>query len=153
ELRQSEMGQVFDTDRYPCLRYVIGDVRDRERVYRALDGVDVVIHAAALKHIRITEDNPIEAVRTNVLGAVNVIEAALDRKVRKVIALSTDKAAYPISLYGATKLCADKLFLAANRPTVGRHSTRFSVIRYGNFLGSSGSVLPVFLRMRPTGLL
>jgi len=152
ELKQREMSLAFGTDRYPCVRYVIGDVRDRDRVYRALDGVDIVVHAAALKQVPIAEDNPLEAVKTNVLGSANVIDAAIDRKVCRVIALGTDKAANPVSLYGATKLCADKLFLNADR-SAGRGATRFSVVRFGNFLGSSGSVLPLFQRMRPLGLL
>ena len=152
ELKQSEMRQQFDEDRYSCIRYFIGDVRDRDRLYRAFDAVDIVVHAAALKQVPAAEYNPIEAVRTNVLGAANVIDAAIDRGVKSVIALSTDKAANPINLYGATKLCSDKLFVAANNYS-GYHGTRFSVVRYGNVVGSRGSVVPFFLKMRPTGTL
>jgi UDP-N-acetylglucosamine 4,6-dehydratase/5-epimerase len=152
ELKQSEMQQVFSEDRYPAIRYFIGDVRDRDRLYRAFDGVDVVIHAAALKQVPAAEYNPIEAIRTNILGAANVIDAAIDRKVKSVIALSTDKAANPINLYGATKLCSDKLFVAGNNYS-GGHGTRFSVVRYGNVVGSRGSVVPFFLKMRATGRL
>jgi UDP-N-acetylglucosamine 4,6-dehydratase/5-epimerase len=152
ELKQSEMRQRFNESQYPCMRYFIGDVRDRDRLYRAFDGVDVVVHAAALKHITTAEYNPLEAVKTNVLGAANVIDAAIDRGVAKVVALSTDKAASPTSLYGATKLCADKLFVAANSYACV-HPTRFSVVRYGNVMGSRGSVIPLFQRLRPTGAL
>jgi UDP-N-acetylglucosamine 4,6-dehydratase len=152
ELKQSEMHSYLGEDRYPNIRYFIGDVRDRERLYRAFDGVDVVIHAAALKQVPAAEYNPIEAVKTNVLGAANVIDAAIDRGVAKVIALSTDKAASPINLYGATKLCSDKLFVAANSYS-GKHDTRFSVVRYGNVVGSRGSVVPLFLKKRASGKL
>lgn len=137
---------------HPCMRYFIGDVRDRDRLYRALDGVDILIHAAALKQVPACESDPIEAVKTNVLGAANIIDAAIDRNVKKVIALSSDKAVNPINLYGATKLCADKLFVAGNiysRVT----KTRFSIVRYGNVLGSRGSVIPVFQKLRSTGCL
>ncbi|HUQ18259.1 MAG TPA: UDP-N-acetylglucosamine 4,6-dehydratase (inverting) [Gemmatimonadaceae bacterium] len=152
ELKQFEMHAHLGEDRYPNIRYFIGDVRDRDRLYRAFDGVDVVIHAAALKQVPAAEYNPIEAVKTNVLGAANVIDAAIDRGVEKVIALSTDKAASPINLYGATKLCSDKLFVAANSYS-GMHRTRFSVVRYGNVVGSRGSVIPFFLKRRATGKL
>jgi len=152
ELKQFEMHLQFGEDRYPNIRYFIGDVRDRDRLYRAFDGVDVVVHAAALKQVPAAEYNPIEAVKTNVLGAANVIDAAIDRGVAKVIALSTDKAASPINLYGATKLCSDKLFVAANSYS-GRHKTRFSVVRYGNVVGSRGSVIPFFQQRRKTGKL
>jgi UDP-N-acetylglucosamine 4,6-dehydratase len=152
ELKQFEMRERFREDRYNCIRYFIGDVRDRERLYRAFDGVDIVVHAAALKQVPAAEYNPLEAVKTNVLGAANVIDAAIDRKVTKVIALSTDKAANPINLYGATKLCADKLFVAANRYS-GHQATRFAVVRYGNVVGSRGSVIPFFLKVRKTGIL
>ena len=152
ELKQFEMRQVFGEDRYPAIRYFLGDVRDRDRLYRAMDGVDIVVHAAAIKQVPVAEYNPLEAVKTNVLGAANLIDAAIDRDVKQVIALSTDKAANPINLYGATKLCADKLFVAANSYS-GRHSTRFAVVRYGNVLGSRGSVVPFFLKMRHTGTL
>ena len=152
ELKQYEMRDRFGEDQYKCMRYFIGDVRDRERLYRAFDGVDIVIHAAALKQVPAAEYNPIEAVKTNVLGAANVIDAAIDRNVKKVIALSTDKAANPINLYGATKLCSDKLFISANN-YAGYHGTRLSVVRYGNVFGSRGSVVPLFLKMRKTGVL
>jgi UDP-N-acetylglucosamine 4,6-dehydratase len=134
------------------LRYFIGDVRDRDRLYRAMDGVDIVIHAAALKQVPTAEYNPIEVIRTNVLGGANIIDAAIDRDVKKVIALSTDKAANPINLYGATKLCSDKLFVSANGYS-GHHGTRFSVVRYGNVMGSRGSVIPLFLQKRASGVL
>ena len=149
ELKQFEMRRLFDEKAYPAIRYFIGDVRDKERLYRAFDGVDIVIHAAALKQVPTAEYNPLEAVKTNILGAANVIDAAIDRKVKKVVALSTDKAANPVNLYGATKLCSDKLFVAANG--TGFHQTRFSVVRYGNVVGSRGSVIPYFLAQRPTG--
>ncbi len=152
ELKQHEMRHQFpDTDDSP-MRYFVGDVRDRDRLYRAFDGVDVVVHAAALKQVPTCEYNPLEAIKTNILGAANVIDAAIDRNVKKVIALSTDKAANPINLYGATKLCADKLFVAANSYS-GKHETRFSVVRYGNVVGSRGSVIPFFLKLRATGKL
>ncbi len=152
ELKQFEMRRLFDEKAYPSLRYFIGDVRDRERLYRALDGVDVVIHAAALKQVPAAEYNPMEAIKTNVLGASNVIDAAIDRKVKTVVALSTDKAVNPVNLYGATKLCSDKLFVAANNYS-GAGGTRFSVVRYGNVVGSRGSVIPFFLRAKKTGVL
>lgn len=152
ELKQHEMRQRFpDTGDSP-VRYFLGDVRDRNRLYRAFDGVDIVIHAAALKQVPACEYNPIEAVMTNVIGAANVIDAAIDREVSRVIALSTDKAANPINLYGATKLCSDKLFIAANNYS-GRHGTRFGVVRYGNVVGSRGSVIPMFLKQRENGVL
>ena len=152
ELKQFDMRQHFDEQRYPCMRYFIGDVRDRDRLYRAMDGVDVIIHAAALKQVPTAEYNPIEVIKTNVLGGANLIDAAIDRNVQKVIALSTDKAANPINLYGATKLCSDKLFVSANGYS-GHHGTRFSVVRYGNVMGSRGSVIPFFQQMRSTGIL
>lgn len=152
ELKQFEMHALWGEDKYPNIRYFIGDVRDRDRLYRAFDGVDVVVHAAALKQVPAAEYNPIEAVKTNVLGAANVIDAAIDRGVQRVVALSTDKAASPINLYGATKLCSDKLFVAANSYS-GGHTTRFSVVRYGNVVGSRGSVVPFFLQRRKTGKL
>ena len=147
ELKQYQMRQRFPESPDLPMRYFVGDVRDRERLYRALDGVDVVVHAAALKQVPSCEYNPLEAIRTNVLGAANLIDAAIDRNVSKVIGLSTDKAANPINLYGATKLCADKLFVAANNYS-GYHGTRFSVVRYGNVVGSRGSVVPYFLSLR-----
>lgn len=152
ELKQFEMSQLFSEERYECIRYFIGDVRDRERLYRAFDGVDIVVHAAALKQVPAAEYNPGEAIKTNVLGAMNVIDAAIDCSVKQVIALSTDKAANPINLYGATKLCSDKLFVAANNYS-GHQGTRFSIVRYGNVVGSRGSVVPFFLKMRETGVL
>jgi UDP-N-acetylglucosamine 4,6-dehydratase len=152
ELKQFEMRQRFSENQFPCLRYFIGDVRDRERLYRAFDGVDIVVHAAALKQVPACEYNPFEAVKTNILGAANIIDAAIDRGVKQVIALSTDKAANPINLYGATKLCSDKLFTAGNHYS-GPHATRFSVVRYGNVVGSRGSVVPFFLKQRETGVL
>jgi UDP-N-acetylglucosamine 4,6-dehydratase len=152
ELKQFEMRQQFNDNQYKCMRYFIGDVRDRDRLYRAFDGVDIVVHAAALKQVPAAEYNPGEAVKTNVLGAMNVIDAAIDCNVKQVIALSTDKAANPINLYGATKLCSDKLFIAANS-YVGHHETRFSIVRYGNVVGSRGSVIPFFMKMRETGVL
>lgn len=152
ELKQSEMRQVYPDDRHDCMRYFIGDVRDRDRLYRAFDGVDVVIHAAALKQVPTAEYNPLETIRTNVLGAANVIDAAIDCNVGSVIAISTDKAANPINLYGATKLCSDKLFVAGNN-YVGSRRTRFAVVRYGNVFGSRGSVVPLYLKLRETGRL
>ena len=147
ELKQFEMSQRFRSDKYPCIRFFLGDVRDKDRLYRAFDGVDIVIHAAALKQVPAAEYNPMEAVKTNVLGAGNIIDAAIDQNVERVVALSTDKAANPVNLYGATKLCADKLFVAANNYS-GYHRTRFSVVRYGNVVGSRGSVIPFFLGKR-----
>lgn len=152
ELKQFEMRQMFPEDKFPTIRFFIGDVRDRERLYRAVDGVDILVHAAALKQVPTAEYNPLEAVKTNVLGAANLIDAAIDRDVKQVIALSTDKAANPINLYGATKLCSDKLFTAANSYS-GAHSTRFAVVRYGNVVGSRGSVIPFFLKQRASGVL
>jgi UDP-N-acetylglucosamine 4,6-dehydratase len=152
ELKQYEMRGQFPETTYKEIRYFIGDVRDRDRLTRAFDGVDVVVHAAALKHVSACEYNPLEAVKTNVLGAANIIDVAIDANVKKVIALSTDKAANPVNLYGATKLCSDKLFIAANSYS-GHHETRFSVVRYGNVMGSRGSVIPLFLKMRSRGIL
>src|SRR5690606_27103553 len=151
ELKQFEMQQepIF---RSPKLRFFIGDVRDGARLRRALEGVDTVVHAAALKQVPAAEQNPMEAIKTNVLGAQNLIEAALDSNVRRVVALSTDKAAAPINLYGATKLCADKLFTAANQMR-GARDLRFSVVRYGNVMGSRGSVIPFFIEAREKGVL
>lgn len=149
ELKQYEMAQEFKDSR---LRFFIGDVRDKERLSRAFDGVDIVIHAAAMKHVEACEYNPFEAVKTNIYGAQNIIEVAIDRGVEKVIALSTDKAAAPVNLYGATKLASDKLFVAANS-YVGEKHTKFSVVRYGNVVGSRGSVIPFFAKMKETGRL
>jgi len=152
ELKQFEMRAQFPEGRHEAIRYFIGDVRDRDRLARAFDGVDIVVHAAALKHVTACEYNPIEAVKTNVLGAANIIDMAIDANVKQVIALSTDKAANPVNLYGATKLCSDKLFIAANNYS-GVHKTRFSVVRYGNVMGSRGSVIPLFMKLRSTGVL
>lgn len=152
ELKQFEMAQIFSDSKYPCMRYFIGDVRDKERLDRAFHGVDYIIHAAALKQVPAAEYNPFEAVKTNILGAENVINGAIDTGVKRVIALSTDKAANPINLYGATKLCSDKLFIAGNS-YVGRDQTTFSVVRYGNVVGSRGSVIPFFLKEKEKGVL
>lgn len=151
ELKQHEMRQVYD-DRTPGspARYFIGDVRDKERLLRAFRGVDVVVHAAALKQVPACEYNPFEAVKTNVLGAQHVIDAAIDTGVKRVMAISTDKAVNPINLYGATKLCAEKMFVQANA-YAGLHGTRFAVCRYGNVVGSRGSVIPLFLQQRRNG--
>ena len=147
ELKQYEMQQEFDD---PVMRYFIGDVRDKERLNQAMRSIDYVIHAAALKHVSAAEYNPMECIKTNIYGAENVISAALDNNVEKVIALSTDKATSPINLYGATKLASDKLFVAANN-VVGQRITRFSVVRYGNVVGSRGSVVPYFLKFIAEG--
>ncbi len=150
ELKQFEMQQKFN--KQPVLRYFLGDVRDKDRLYRAFKDVDIIIHAAALKQIPAAEYNPFEVIKTNVIGAQNIIEAAIDCGVKKVIALSTDKAANPVNLYGATKLCSDKLFVAGNSYT-GHQDTNFSVVRYGNVVGSRGSVIPFFLEQRCNGKL
>ena len=147
ELKQYEMQQKFDA---PCMRYFLGDVRDGERLRQAMRGIDYVVHAAALKQVPAAEYNPTECIRTNVTGAENVINAAIENGVEKVIALSTDKAASPINLYGATKLLSDKLFVAANN-LVGKHRTRFAVVRYGNVVGSRGSVVPFFRKLIADG--
>lgn len=152
ELKQYEMAQEFPDSRYPAMRYFIGDVRDVDRLHRAMEGIEVVVHAAALKQVPAAEYNPFECIKTNVLGAQNVIEACLDAGVRRVVALSTDKAAAPVNLYGATKLCSDKLFTAANN-IKGQRDLRFSVVRYGNVMGSRGSVIPFFLEQCKTGVL
>ena len=150
ELKQFEMSQTHSMSQYPCIRYFIGDVRDKERLNRAFQGVDYVIHAAAMKQVPAAEYNPFEAVKTNIIGAQNVINVAIDQGVKKVMALSTDKAANPINLYGATKLCSDKLFIAGN--TYGsRKDTIFSVVRYGNVVGSRGSVIPYFMKFKNNG--
>ncbi|HYI07941.1 MAG TPA: UDP-N-acetylglucosamine 4,6-dehydratase (inverting) [Thermoanaerobaculia bacterium] len=152
ELKQYELSQLFPEAEFPSLRYFLGDVRDRNRLARALTGVDIVIHAAALKHVTAAEYNPFEFVKTNVMGAENLIDTCIDAGVEKVVALSTDKASNPINLYGATKLCSDKLFVAGNS-YAGRSKTRFSVVRYGNVMGSRGSVIPFFLSCRSKGVL
>tara|TARA_Y100000739_G_C20600860_1_gene462890 strand:- start:1285 stop:2280 length:996 start_codon:yes stop_codon:yes gene_type:complete len=152
ELKQWEMQKEFSTQEYPFLRYFIGDVRDRSRLNRAMRGISHVIHAAALKQVPVAEYNPMEFIKTNILGAENIIECAIDQNVKRVIALSTDKAAAPVNLYGATKLCADKLFIAANN-IVGSHDLKFSVVRYGNVMGSRGSVIPLFIEQAKKGIL
>lgn len=152
EQKQFEMAQEFPVAEYKSIRYFIGDVRDFERLRRAFKEVDYVIHAAAMKHVHIAEYNPMECVKTNVLGAENVINAALETQVKRVVALSTDKAAAPINLYGATKLASDKLFVAANN-IKGANQIRFSVVRYGNVMGSNGSVIPFFIKKRKDGFL
>lgn len=152
ELKQFEMEQEFPASKYPCMRYFLGDIRDVDRLRRAFEGIDVVIHAAALKQVPAAEYNPFEFIKTNVLGAQNIIDACLDCGVKTVVALSTDKAAAPINLYGATKLCSDKLFVAANN-IKGKHDVRFSVVRYGNVMGSRGSVIPFFLKKKSEGVL
>jgi UDP-N-acetylglucosamine 4,6-dehydratase len=152
ELKQFEMQQLLPPAKYPQLRYFIGDIRDQARLTRALEGIDIVVHAAALKQVPTAEYNPFECIKTNVLGAQNLIEACLDTKVQRVVALSTDKAAAPINLYGATKLCSDKLFVAGNN-IKGSRDLRFSVVRYGNVMGSRGSVIPFFAEKRATGVL
>jgi len=152
ELKQFEMSQTISEAQYPMMRYFIGDVRDKERLSRACEGVDIIIHAAALKQVPAAEYNPFEAIKTNVFGAQNVIDAAMDRNVKQVIALSTDKAAAPINLYGATKLCSDKLFVSANN-FKGSRDLKFSVVRYGNVMGSRGSVIPFFMKKRADGVL
>lgn len=152
ELKQWELQQKYPPADYPQLRFFLGDVRDQDRLRRALEQVDTVIHAAALKQVPAAEYNPIEFVKTNVLGAENLIQACLDTGVERVVALSTDKAAAPINLYGATKLCSDKLFIAANN-IKGTRDLSFSVVRYGNVMGSRGSVIPFFLRKARYGIL
>lgn len=152
ELKQFEMAQCFPENKYKAIRYFIGDIRDELRLRRALEGIDIVIHSAAMKQVPAAEYNPFECIKTNVLGAQNLIEACLDTGVQRVVALSTDKAAAPINLYGATKLCSDKLFVAANN-IVGSRDLRFSVVRYGNVMCSRGSVIPFFLEKRKSGVL
>ena len=152
EQKQFQMMQDYPASKYPQIRFFIGDVRDRERLIRAFEGIDYVIHAAAMKHVHIAEYNPDECVKTNIGGADNVIHAALQSGVESVVALSTDKACAPINLYGATKLTSDKLFVAANN-IKGKHDIKFSVVRYGNVMGSNGSVIPFFLNKRKEGVL
>lgn len=152
EQKQFAMAQEFPEDKYPALRFFIGDVRDYDRLKRALFGIDYVIHAAAMKHVHIAEYNPDECIKTNIGGAENVIRACLETNVSKVVALSTDKACAPINLYGATKLTSDKLFIAANN-IKGTKDIKFSVVRYGNVMGSNGSVIPFFLKKRKEGVL
>ncbi|MCH2234035.1 MAG: UDP-N-acetylglucosamine 4,6-dehydratase (inverting) [Crocinitomicaceae bacterium] len=152
EQKQYQMTMEFPQSKYPAIRYFIGDIRDYDRVKRAFRGVDYVIHAAAMKHVPVAEYNPMECVKTNVLGAENIINASLEMDVKKVVALSTDKAAAPVNLYGATKLVSDKLFVAANN-IKGHNDIQFSVVRYGNVMGSNGSVIPFFLNKRKEGVL
>ena len=152
EQKQFQMAQEYPVDQYPMIRFFIGDVRDLERLKRAFNGVDYVIHAAAMKHVHIAEYNPDECVKTNIGGAENVIKATLGSSVTDVVALSTDKACAPINLYGATKLTSDKLFIAANN-IVGKQDVKFSVVRYGNVMGSNGSVIPFFMDRRASGVL
>lgn len=150
EFKQFEMSKMFPDDKYP-IRYFLGDIRDRERLYRAFNGVDYVIHAAALKQVPALEYNPFEAVKTNIIGAENIVDAAIDRGVNKVVALSTDKAVNPINLYGATKLSMEKIFIAANA-YAGPHDTCLSIVRYGNVVGSRGSVIPLFMELMNQGV-
>jgi UDP-N-acetylglucosamine 4,6-dehydratase len=152
ELKQFEMSQEFPKEKYPGIRYFIGDVRDRNRLTRAFEGIDIVVHAAALKQVPAAEYNPFEFINTNILGAENIINAALDTHVNKIVALSTDKAAAPINLYGATKLCSDKLFIAANN-IKGDRDLKAMIVRYGNVMGSRGSVIPFFMKKRSEGTL
>ncbi len=152
EQKQFQMAQDYPVDQFPQVRFFIGDVRDFDRLKRALKGIDTVVHAAAMKHVPIAEYNPMECVKTNILGAENLINACLESEVANVVALSTDKAAAPINLYGATKLASDKLFVAANNIR-GWNPIKFSVVRYGNVMGSNGSVIPFFLNRRQTGIL
>jgi UDP-N-acetylglucosamine 4,6-dehydratase (inverting) len=150
EMKQWEMAKLFQDD--PRVRFFIGDVRDKDRLYRALDGVDYVVHAAATKIVPTAEYNPFECIKTNIDGAMNLVDACIDKGVKKVVALSTDKASSPINLYGATKLASDKLFVAGNH-YAGANHTRFSVVRYGNVMGSRGSVIPFFMSIRDKGIL
>jgi len=152
EQKHFQMGMEYPDSKYPAIRYFIGDVRDEKRLLSAFEGIDIVIHAAAMKHVHLAEYNPMECVKTNILGAENVINAALQTDVKNVVALSTDKAAAPINLYGATKLASDKLFVAANN-IKGSRDLKFSVVRYGNVMGSNGSVIPFFLDKRKEGIL
>jgi UDP-N-acetylglucosamine 4,6-dehydratase (inverting) len=152
ELKQHEMSMLYSANKFPFLRYFIGDIRDKSRLTSALEDIDYVVHAAALKQVTSTEYNPIEAIKTNVIGAQNIIEACIDKNVKKIIAISTDKAVSPINLYGATKLCSDKLFLSANN-IIGKKDISFSIVRYGNVLGSRGSVLSNFIQQKKTGVI
>ena len=149
EFKQYEMSKLFPSSRYP-IRYFLGDIRDKSRLYRAFEGVDYVIHAAALKQVPWLEYNPFEAVKTNIIGADNIVDASIDRNIKKVITISTDKAVNPINLYGATKLVAEKIFISANAYAGGR--VKFSVVRYGNVVGSRGSVIPLFLKLKKQGV-
>ena len=151
EMKQWEMAKLFGND--PRIRFFIGDVRDKDRLYRALDGVGYVVHAAATKIVPTAEYNPFECIKTNINGAMNLIDACIDKGVKRVVALSTDKASSPVNLYGATKLASDKLFVASNSSYASGHETRFAVVRYGNVMGSRGSVIPFFLSKKATGSL
>ena len=146
EFKQSEMEKKYPVKKFPFIRFFIGDIRDKERLYRAMENIEIVIHSAALKHVNLGEYNPMEVIKTNVIGAQNIVDACLDKNVKNVIALSTDKASSPINLYGASKLCSDKIFLSANN-IKGVRKTKFSVVRYGNVLGSRGSVVPIFINL------
>ena len=152
ELKQWEMAEKYPEDLYPTLRFFLGDIRDKERLYSALKDIDYVIHAAALKQVPAAEYNPMEFIKTNIVGTENIIQAAIHNNVKKIVALSTDKAAAPVNLYGATKLCADKLIIAANN-IIGRQKISFSVVRYGNVMGSRGSVIPFFIKTSKEGFL
>jgi len=146
EFKQSEMEKKYPVKKFPFIRFFIGDIRDKERLYRAMENIETVIHAAALKHVNLGEYNPMEVIKTNVIGSQNIVDACLDKNVKNVIALSTDKASSPINLYGASKLCSDKIFLSANN-IKGFRKIKFSVVRYGNVLGSRGSVVPIFINL------
>tara|TARA_B100000965_G_C19536648_1_gene733671 strand:- start:127 stop:1125 length:999 start_codon:yes stop_codon:yes gene_type:complete len=152
ELKQSEMAEMYPKKKYPFIRFFLGDVRDQKRLHTAMQKIDLVIHAAALKQVVSTEYNPFEAVKTNIIGAQNIIECAISTGVKNVVALSTDKAAAPVNLYGATKLCSDKLFISANN-IIGNKKLKFSVVRYGNVFGSRGSVVPFFMNKKNDGIL
>ena len=151
EMKQWEMSKLFAGDRR--VRFFVGDVRDKDRLYRALDGIDYVVHAAAIKIVPTAEYNPFECIKTNIGGAMNLIDACIDRNVKRVVALSTDKASSPINLYGATKLASDKLFVAGSSSYAAGYNTRFSVVRYGNVMGSRGSVIPLFMSIKESGVL
>lgn len=151
EMKQWEMAKLYQDD--PRVRFFIGDVRDKDRLYRALGGVDYVVHAAATKIVPTAEYNPFECIKTNIDGAMNLIDASIDQGVKRVVALSTDKASSPVNLYGATKLASDKLFVASNSSYASNHDTSFAVVRYGNVMGSRGSVIPFFISIKDTGVL
>lgn len=151
EIKQWEMAKHYSDD--PRVRFFIGDVRDKDRLYRALDGIDYVVHAAATKIVPTAEYNPFECIKTNIIGAMNLIDACIDQNVKRLVALSTDKASSPVNLYGATKLASDKLFVASNSSYAAGHDTRFAVVRYGNVMGSRGSVIPFFESIKNTGVL
>lgn len=152
EQKQHQMSQIFNEKKYPCIRYFLGDIRDYERLNLAFQDMDIIVHAAALKHVNAAEYNPFEFVKTNIMGSQNIVNASINNKVKNVIALSTDKAVAPANLYGATKLCSDKIFLSANN-IKGNRALKFSVVRYGNVFGSRGSVVPIFLEQSKKGKL